>query len=116
MYDELIAKKNRGEDISEVLPEREIFKCMICERECMDLRKHLERSHQITEEQYEENFRIVDGNDKRAVKQAVTKENLNGSSRTLQQPVNRDGMQSHLTPRKPGQTQQPLPKPNMFQG
>merc|ERR1719225_359176 len=69
VYDELIAKKNRGEDISEVLPEREIFKCMICERECMDLKKHLERSHQITEEQYEENFRINGGNVKRAVKQ-----------------------------------------------
>jgi hypothetical protein len=34
----------------------------------MDLRKHLERSHQITEEQYEDNFRISGGNEKRVVK------------------------------------------------
>ena len=33
-----------GEDISDVLPEREIYKCLICERECMDIKKHIERS------------------------------------------------------------------------
>ena len=38
VYDELIAKKSRGEDISDVLPEREIFKCLICDRECMDIK------------------------------------------------------------------------------
>ena len=110
VYDELIAKKNRGEDISEVLPEREIFKCMICERECMDLRKHLERSHQITEEQYEENFRFagasLDQGARRAVKQAVAKEEpMNGNSKSpMQQPIRRDGSQPpQLTPRKPGQ-------------
>ncbi len=55
-YDELIDKKNRGEvdNLSEVLPEREVFKCLICDRECMDLKKHIERSHQIGEDVYEE--------------------------------------------------------------
>ena len=47
VYDELIAKKNRGEDISDVLPDREIFKCLICDRECMDIKvrkpKNLEK-------------------------------------------------------------------------
>ena len=106
VYDELIAKKNRGEDISEVLPEREIFKCMICERECMDLRKHLERSHQITEEQYEENFRISGGNEKRVVKQAVTKEeHVQGGIKPIQQHIRRDGIQPQQHSRTPGQTQ-----------
>ena len=41
VYDELIAKKSRGEDISDVLPEREIFKCLICDRECMDIKVRL---------------------------------------------------------------------------
>ena len=116
VYDELIAKKNRGEDISEVLPEREIFKCMICERECMDLRKHLERSHQITEEQYEDNFRIAGGNEKRVVKQAVTnEENVHGGNRPMQQTIRRDETQPPRNARKPEQIlpSQQTPK---FQG
>ena len=118
VYDELIAKKNRGEDISEVLPDREIFKCMICERECMDLRKHLERSHQITEEQYEDNFRINGGSVKRVVKQAVTKEeNIHSGNRPmLQQPAKRDEPhQLLINPRKTEQV--PLPSQlNKIQG
>ena len=54
VYDELIAKKRRGEDITEELPERSTRRCHICDRECIDLRKHLERSHQITEDLYDE--------------------------------------------------------------
>ena len=98
VYDELIAKKNRGEDISDVLPDREIFKCLICDRECMDIKvrkpktlkkcvngidrilpcthivfipfqKHIERSHQITEEMYEEMVASKTGDTKRVVKQ-----------------------------------------------
>jgi hypothetical protein len=42
VYDELIERKNRGEDISEVLPEREVRKCHICDRDVLDMRKHLE--------------------------------------------------------------------------
>ena len=61
VYEELIDKKNRGEDISEHLPgvrnktisgnlyfnfciflDRELFSCLICERECMDLKRHLQ--------------------------------------------------------------------------
>ncbi len=38
---------DRGEDISNVLPEREVFKCRICERECLDIKKHLERTHKV---------------------------------------------------------------------
>ena len=54
VYDELIAKKQRGEDITEELPERATRRCHICDRECLDIRKHLERSHQITEDLYDE--------------------------------------------------------------
>ena len=54
VYDELIAKKQRGEDITEELPERSTRRCHICDRECLDIRKHLERSHQITEDLYDE--------------------------------------------------------------
>eukprot|EP00095_Tigriopus_kingsejongensis_P008992 maker-scaffold783_size97670-snap-gene-0.20 protein:Tk08992 transcript:maker-scaffold783_size97670-snap-gene-0.20-mRNA-1 annotation:"hypothetical protein HMPREF1544_09400" len=54
VYDELILKKNRGEDISDSLPARELVRCLICDRECLDFKKHIERSHQITEEMYEE--------------------------------------------------------------
>ena len=56
VYEELIAKKARGEDISEDLPEREIYTCCICERECMDFKRHLQVSHKLTEEQYREEF------------------------------------------------------------
>ena len=56
VYEELIAKKARGEDISEDLPEREIYTCCICERECMDFKRHLAVSHKLTEEQYREEF------------------------------------------------------------
>ncbi len=66
VYDELIEKKNRGEDISEDLPERETQKCRICDRQCLDMKKHLERTHQITEDVYEEmldNREIVGGGD-----------------------------------------------------
>ena len=73
VYDELIAKKNRGEDIKEELPEREIYRCLICKRECMDLKKHLERSHQITEEIYEEMTGGKIDEAKWAVKQSVSK-------------------------------------------
>ena len=47
VYDELIAKKSRGEDISDVLPEREIFKCLICDRECMDIKVSLTNHFKI---------------------------------------------------------------------
>ena len=47
LYDELIAKKNRGEDISDSLPEREVHRCLVCDRECLDIKKHIERSHQV---------------------------------------------------------------------
>ncbi|TRY71884.1 hypothetical protein TCAL_08435, partial [Tigriopus californicus] len=54
VYDELILKKSRGEDISDSLPTRELVRCLICDRECLDFKKHIERSHQITEDMYEE--------------------------------------------------------------
>ncbi len=69
VYDELIAKKERGEDISDALPDREIFRCLICDRECMDIKKHIERSHQITEEMYEEIVATRAEESKRIVKQ-----------------------------------------------
>ena len=52
-----------------MLPEREVYKCLICERECMDIKKHIERSHQITEEMYEEKVASKAGDAKRSVKQ-----------------------------------------------
>ena len=42
VYEALIAKKARGEDISADLPEREVYTCAICERECMDFKRHLQ--------------------------------------------------------------------------
>ena len=43
VYEELVAKQKRGEDINHALPEREVYRCLICKRECMDLKKHLEK-------------------------------------------------------------------------
>merc|ERR1719414_535262 len=68
VYDRLIAKKSRSED-TDVLLEREIYKCLICERECTDIKKHIERSHQITEEMYKEMVASKAGEAKRSVKQ-----------------------------------------------
>ena len=52
VYEELLQRKNNGEDISDQLPDREIYTCTICERECLDFKRHLLVSHQLTEEQY----------------------------------------------------------------
>jgi hypothetical protein len=71
VYEELIAKKARGEDISEDLPEREIFTCCICERECMDFKRHLGVSHKLTEEQYRQEFCGGEDPQVRIVKQGV---------------------------------------------
>ena len=83
VYDELIAKKSRGEDISDVLPEREIYKCLICERECMDIKKHIERSHQITEEMYEEMVSSKSGDTKRSVKQSQENNTFSESKKSV---------------------------------
>ena len=70
VYEELVAKQKRGEDIHESLPEREIYRCLICKRECMDLKKHLDKSHQITEDIYHEmTGHQMQEETKRAVKQ-----------------------------------------------
>ena len=71
VYEELIAKKARGEDISEDLPEREIFTCCICERECMDFKRHLAVSHKLTEDQYRQEFCGGEDPQVRIVKQGV---------------------------------------------
>ena len=73
VYEELIAKRARGEDIRGDLPEREVmasyvlrplscilypkttlqvYTCNICERECMDFKRHLQVCHKLTEDQY----------------------------------------------------------------
>ena len=62
----------------------------------MDLRKHLERSHQITEEQYEENFRMSGGNVKRVIKQSVTKEDgLHVNTKNALLPIKKDELQQN---------------------
>lgn len=79
VYEELIAKKNRGEDISEDLPEREVFTCAICERECMDFRRHLSVCHKLTEEQYRVEFLMGADPKVKIVKQDLFNEELNNS-------------------------------------
>ena len=71
VYEELIAKKARGEDISEDLPDREVFTCAICERECMDFRRHLSVCHKLTEEQYRVEFCKGESPQVKIVKQDV---------------------------------------------
>jgi len=79
VYEELIAKKNRGEDISEDLPDREVFTCAICERECMDFRRHLQVCHKLTEEQYRVEFLRGENPKVKIVKQDLFNEELNNS-------------------------------------
>jgi len=79
VYEELIAKKARGEDISEDLPDREVFTCAICERECMDFRRHLSVCHKLTEEQYRIEFCQGESPQVKIVKQDVFNEELNNS-------------------------------------
>ena len=76
VYEALIAKKARGEDISEDLPEREVYTCAICERECMDFKRHLQVCHKLTEEQYMEEFCNGETPQVKIVKQDVFKEDL----------------------------------------
>ena len=71
VYEELFAKKARGEDISEDLPDREVFTCAICERECMDFRRHLSVCHKLTEEQYMVEFCKGESPQVKIVKQDV---------------------------------------------
>ena len=79
----------------------------------MDLRKHLERSHQITEEQYEENFRISGGSTKRVVKQSVTKDdNIHGGNKSLQI-TRKDDLHSQFHLRKTEQVQQSHQAPKL---
>jgi len=85
VYEELIAKKARGEDISEDLPDREVFTCAICERECMDFRRHLSVCHKLTEEQYRVEFCKGQSPQVKIVKQDVFNEDLN-SSRDISSP------------------------------
>jgi len=79
VYEELIAKKARGEDISEDLPDREVFTCAICERECMDFRRHLSVCHKLTEEQYRVEFCKGENPQVKIVKQDIFNEDLNNS-------------------------------------
>eukprot|EP00092_Neocalanus_flemingeri_P026546 GFUD01028770.1.p1 GENE.GFUD01028770.1~~GFUD01028770.1.p1 ORF type:complete len:933 (-),score=290.62 GFUD01028770.1:23-2821(-) len=79
VYEELIAKKARGEDISEDLPDREVFTCAICERECMDFKRHLSVCHKLTEEQYRVEFCKGESPQVKIVKQDVFNEDLNTS-------------------------------------
>jgi len=79
VYEELIAKKARGEDISEDLPDREVFTCAICERECMDFRRHLSVCHKLTEEQYRVEFCRGENPQVKIVKQDIFNEELNNS-------------------------------------
>jgi len=85
VYEELIAKKARGEDISEDLPDREVFTCAICERECMDFRRHLSVCHKLTEEQYRVEFCKGESPQVKIVKQDVFNEELN-TSRDISSP------------------------------
>ena len=56
IYEELVIKKEKGEDISENVPGREVFTCAVCARECMDLKRHLNICHKLTLEQYSIEF------------------------------------------------------------
>jgi len=85
VYEELIAKKARGEDISEDLPDREVFTCSICERECMDFKRHLSVCHKLSEEQYRVEFCKGENPQMKVVKQDVFNEDLN-SSRDISSP------------------------------
>merc|ERR1719361_1613242 len=69
IYRQLMKKKSRGENITEILPKINIFKCIICDMESMDLKSHLERTHQITLDQYERNFGVNRWDVERVVKQ-----------------------------------------------
>merc|ERR1719471_2772174 len=77
VYEALIAKKARGEDISEDLPDREVFTCSICERECMDFKRHLSVCHKLTEEQYRIEFCRGEAPQFKIVKQDVFKDDMN---------------------------------------
>ena len=56
VYEELMEKKSRGEDIAEQLPDRELFTCQVCDKESMDFKRHLQVTHQMTEDQYAEMY------------------------------------------------------------
>merc|ERR1719474_1782682 len=100
VYEELIAKKARGEDISEDLPEREIYTCCICERECMDFKRHLQVSHKLTEEQYREEFCGGQDPQVRIVKQGVYVEGGDVVPSALLTPANQIKSPAGSTPTK----------------
>jgi len=80
VYDQIMERKAKGENINKMLPRRKVYECMICNRETMNLSSHLVRTHQITLERYQQDFDVKEKTSERKSNPNIKCElsNMNG--------------------------------------